>query len=122
MRSLFSDYDFAFPRNKQLSLHIAPPLFCAGCGRKRSAAPISDNTVDGFRGAPPSFSADSRAELDELARHVLAQARLWEQLQHKVTKREPPFVLRATASTNIFHLIQNEHFSCFWLCVLIKLT
>ena len=63
-------------------------MFWSGCGRKRSAAPVVDD--GGSRGGSdnflplPNLAPDSRAELEELARHVLAQARLWEQLQHKV--------------------------------------
>jgi len=60
--------------------------FCnafTGCGRKRSSPPLQG----GGEVAPPEAldrELSSRAELDELARHVLAQATLWEQLQQKV--------------------------------------
>ncbi|CAL4165260.1 unnamed protein product, partial [Meganyctiphanes norvegica] len=53
--------------------------FCnafTGCGKKRS-----DPAMDRLE------EAASGAELDAIARHVLAEAKLWEQLQEQLDKR-----------------------------------
>ena len=72
---------------KQLFLSIAP-FVETGCGKKRSdgSFPVKD-FAEYDQQAPAVDNADD--SVDDVARDILAEARLWEALQARTSMRRP---------------------------------